>query len=184
VAATRLSATLAEAAGAPVPPAAAPSLFRPMPPGAWPALSELYLTNGTNQLSLVEGDWQLLWESSFAPPEPRYYQARLQALGGPVPPPETSSEEPAAVFGRLQSAFAAMPPLHGLETPRLTLERWGAKGGSLAVADPRRTAEMARRLAAAWSMFVPDELTPGGEARERGVRRSGPSEASGLGLPF
>lgn len=189
VAATRLWATLVEAAGGPVPPAAAPSLFRPI---AWPALSELYLTNGTNQLSLVEGDWQLLWDSRFAPPEPAYYQARLQALGGPAPPPGSAArnEEPAAVFGRLQSAFAAAPPLYGLETPRLTLEHWETKGGSRAVADPRREAEMARRLAAAWSTFVPDELTPAGEARERDARergggRSGQTEASGLGgLPF
>ncbi|HYG61050.1 MAG TPA: sulfatase-like hydrolase/transferase, partial [Thermoanaerobaculia bacterium] len=95
VAAARLWATLVEAAGGPAGhptvPAAAPSLFRPAP---WPALSELYLTNGANVFSLVEGDWQLLWESRFAPAEPGYYRARYAALTG---------RQPDELFGRLRS---------------------------------------------------------------------------------
>lgn len=175
VAAARLWATLVEAAGGPLPPAVAPSLFRSAP---WPALSELYLNNGTNLFSLVEGDWQLLWESRFAPSEPGYYRARSGALA------ESGPAAADGVFGRLQSAFAAVPPLTGLpaEPPRLTLERWSAGRagtGSAPVSDPGRTAEMARRLAAAWSAFVPAELPPGVEARERGTERQ-----EGSGLPF
>jgi arylsulfatase A-like enzyme len=165
VAAARLWATLVEAAGGEVPPAVAPSLFHP---SAQPALSELYLTNGANQLSLVDGDEQLLWEARFAPPEPDYYRARLATMRGdnaraaraalPVPAAE--------ILGRLGAAFAAAPPLGGRQAPRLALERWEAGGGSRPLADPGRTAELGRRLALAWNAFVPAERPPGEEARE------------------
>ena len=165
VAAARLWATLVEAAGGEVPPAVAPSLFRHDPR---PVLSELYLTNGANLFSLVDGDDQLLWESRFAPPDPDWYRARLAMMSRgnariaraelAVPPDE--------ILGRMRAAFAAAPPLGGREAPRLTLERWPAQGGSLPVADPRRTAELARRLTRAWNAFVPAERTPGEEARE------------------
>jgi sulfatase-like protein len=69
----RLWATLVEAAGGPVPPAVAPSLFRRAPGGA---LSELYGARGTDRLSLVEGDRQLLWEAPAGAP-------RLISGGGP-----------------------------------------------------------------------------------------------------
>jgi arylsulfatase A-like enzyme len=161
----RLWATLVEAAGGEVPPAVAPSLFRRAPGGV---LSELYLANGTNQLSLVDGDDQLLWESRFAPPQPEYYLARLAMMNRgnariaraelPVPPEE--------ILGRLRAAFAAALPLRGDGAPRLTLERWDAEGGSQPVADPRRAAELARRLARTWNAFVPAERPPGEEARE------------------
>ena len=152
----RLWATLVEAVGGTKPPAQAPSLFHPSPSGV---LSELYLTNGTNQFSWVEGDNQLLWESRFAAPEGEYYRARLAALR-----PNVALAEPApAIFGRLSAAFHATPPFSGIGAPRLTLERWDARG-SHPVDDPRPKAEMARRLAAAWSRFVPVELPPGEEA--------------------
>ncbi|HEY0557222.1 MAG TPA: sulfatase-like hydrolase/transferase, partial [Thermoanaerobaculia bacterium] len=77
VAAARLWATLVEAAGGEVPPAVAPSLFRRAP---GPVLSELYMANGANLFSLVDGDDQLLWESRFAPPRPEYYLARLAMM--------------------------------------------------------------------------------------------------------
>jgi len=165
VAAARLWATLVEAAGGEAPPAVAPSLFRHAPE---PVLSELYLTNGANLFSLVDGDDQLLWESRFAPPDPDWYRARLAMMNRgnariaraelAVPPDE--------ILGRMRAAFAAAPPLSGREAPRLTLERWTAQGGSQPVADPRRTAELARRLARAWNAFAPAERTPGEEARE------------------
>jgi hypothetical protein len=165
IAAARLWATLVEAAGGEVPPAVAPSLFRRAPGGV---LSELYLANGTNQFSLVDGDDQLLWESRFAPPQPEYYRARLAMMNRgnariaraelPVPPEE--------ILGRLRVAFAAAPPLSGDGAPRLTLERWDAEGGSQPLADPRRAAELARRLARTWSSFIPAQRTPGEEARE------------------
>ena len=165
VAAARLWATLVEAAGGEAPPAVAPSLFRRSPE---PVLSELYLTNGANLFSLVDGDDQLLWESRFAPPDPDYYRARLAMMsrGNARIARAELAVPPEEILGRLRAAFAAAPPLAGREAPRLTLERWDAWGRSAPVADPRRTAELARRLARAWNAFVPAERTPGAEARE------------------
>jgi len=164
VAAARLWATLVEAVGGEAPPAVARSLFRRAPEAV---LSELYLTNGTNRFSLVQGDDQLLRESSFAAPEPDYYRARLAMMNrGDARIARTElSVPPARVFGRLLAAFLVTPPLTGRGEPRLTLERWG-KQGSRKVSDPRRTAEMARLLARTWSEFLPAELSPGEEARE------------------
>jgi len=164
VAAARLWATLVEAAGGEVPPAVAPSLFQR---SADAVLSELYLTNGTNRFSLVQGDDQLLWESSFAPPEREYYRARLALMGrGNAEAARAElSEPPAAIFGRLLAAFLATPPLTGRGAPRLGLERWEA-WGSRPVDDPRRTAALAALLARTWNRFLPAELPPGEEARE------------------
>ena len=165
VAAARLWATLVEAAGGDVPPAVAPSLFRHDPA---PVLSELYMTNGVNRLSLVDGDDQLLWESRFAPPEPDYYLARLAMMGRGNA--ETARAElkvpPETILNRLRAEFAAVPPLSGTGPPRLALERWEAEGGTRAFADPRRTAELARTLAGTWNAFIPAERPPGQEARE------------------
>jgi hypothetical protein len=160
VAAGRVWATLVEAAGGESPPAAAPSLFHRVPPAA---VSELYLTNGTNRFSLVEGDDQLLWESRFAPPEPEYYLARIGFRSREARARLT--EDPRAIFLRLRNAFAATPPLSGTEPGRLTLERWGERG-SREVDDPKKAREMAGRLARAWGAFVPEELSPAQEARE------------------
>lgn len=161
----RLWATLVEAAGGEVPPAVAPGLFRPAPDAV---LSELYLRNGTNQLSLVEGEHQLLWESRFAAPDPEYYRARLQGLTrGGLARAARPSRRPHEVFQGLLTPFLAVPPLSGRTAPHLTLERWGEDGGSGPVRDPRRTREMARRLVAAWSAFGPgEEIPPGEEARQ------------------
>lgn len=164
VAAARLWATLVEAAGGEAPPAVAPSLFRDSPAAV---LSELYLTNGTNRFSLVDGDDQLLWESSFAPPEPEYYRARLALLtrGNARLARAELSAPPAAIFGRLLAGFLATPPLSGRGAPRLSLERWDA-WVSRPVSDPRRTAELAALLARTWNEFLPAELPPEAEARE------------------
>jgi Sulfatase len=164
IAATRLWATLVEAAGGEVPPAMAPSLFRRAPDAV---LSELYLTNGSNQFSLVEGDDQLLWESRFAPPEPEYYRARLASMnrGNARIARAELSAPPGEIFGRLLAGFRATPPLTGQGAPRLTLERW-ERTGSRPLADPRRTAELARLLARTWGELVPAERPPGSEARE------------------
>jgi sulfatase-like protein len=164
VAAARLWATLVEAAGGEVPPAMAPSLFRRAPEAV---LSELYLTNGTNRFSLVEGDDQLLWESSFAPPEPEYYRARLARMsrGNARVARAELSVPPGEIFGRLLAGFRATPPLSGRGEPRLTLERWET-WGSRRVSDPRRTAELARLLARTWNELLPAEAPPGVESRE------------------
>lgn len=180
VPAARLWATLVEAAGGEVPPAAAPSLFRRAP---LQALSELYLTNGTNRFSLVDGDDQLLWESRFAPPEPEYYLARIGFRSK-----ETRSrmtEEPRAVFARLRTAFAVAPPLYGSEgsgPPRLTLERWGERGSRVVAdgADPAVLKRLAADLERQWRSFVPEEAAPGQESREwtgmAGGEKSGKTE--------
>ncbi len=164
VAAARLWATLVEAAGGEAPPAVAPSLFRDSPRAV---LSELYLTNGTNRFSLVDGDDQLLWESSFAAPEPEYYRARLALTtrGNARLARAELSAPPAEILGRLLAGFLATPPLTGRGTPRLSLERWDA-WVSRPVSDPRRTAELAALLARTWNEFLPAELPPREEARE------------------
>jgi arylsulfatase A-like enzyme len=169
VATARLWATLVEAAGGEVPPAQAPSLFHKAPDAV---LSELYLVNGMNRFSLVQGNDQLLWEASFAPPEPEYYRARLALMsrGNARIARAEISERPGRIFQRLLAGFLRTPPLTGENgTPRLTLERWEGKGSrpvSDPVFNPQRQAEMARTLARAWNDFLPDEPTPGEEARE------------------
>ncbi|HET9211632.1 MAG TPA: sulfatase-like hydrolase/transferase [Thermoanaerobaculia bacterium] len=165
IAAARLWATLVEAAGGDVPPAVAPSLFHHDPA---PVLSELYGLNGVSQLSLVDGDDQLLWESRFAPPEPDYYLARLAMMGRGNA--EIARAElkvpPKTILDRLRAEFLAVPPLSGTGPPRLALERWEADGGERPFQDPRRTAELARALARTWNAFIPAERPPGEEARE------------------
>lgn len=172
VAASRLWATLVEAAGGEVPPAQSPSLFRPTPGGAPdPVLSELYLVNGANRFSLVQGDDQLLWDARFAPPEPEYYRARLALMnrGSARIARAEITERPGQIFRRLYAGFLDAPPLTGrLGAPRLTLERWEGTS-SRRVSGPegaRRKAEMARLLARTWNEFLPAELTPREEARE------------------
>lgn len=154
VAAARLWATVVEAAGGAIPPAAAPSLFRN---AAVPAVSELYLTNGTNRFSLVEGDLQLLWSSRFAASEPDYYRARLPFRSREAR--VRNQPNPKAIIARLDKAFDAVPPLHGIGRPELSLERW-ADSGAQRVDDPAKAREMAQRLVRAWSAFVPEERPP------------------------
>jgi len=153
----RVGATLIEAAGGTPEPGAAPSLFQPFDKGA---LSELYLGNGVNRFSLVNGDLQLLWESRFAPPEPDYYRARLAGLGGKPEPPLTQPAK--AIFGRLEREFASVLPLTGLrsEPPRLSLWRWGPQG-SERVNDPAVLDRMARQLKNAWLAANGSEMPPG-----------------------
>ncbi len=169
-AAARIWATLVEAAGGEVPPAASPSLFHELRGAPASVVSELYFTNGTNQFSLLDGDDQLLRESRFAPPQPEYYRARLAEMGGGNAALARSllSEPPEAIFGRLLAAFRSTLPFTGQGAPKLALERWraGPGAGSVAVADPRRTAELARLLTQRWNEFLPGETTPGAEARE------------------
>lgn len=167
VATARLWATLVEAVGGDVPPAQAPSLFRPAPEAV---LSELYLTNGTNRFSLVQGNDQLLWEARFAPPEPEYYRARLALMnrGNARIARAELSEPPGRIFRRLREGFLGTMPLAGDGEPQLTVERWEGPG-SRPVSGPegvRKRAEMARMLLRAWNDFLPAELTPGQEARE------------------
>jgi hypothetical protein len=154
-------ATLVAVAGGTPPPAMAAGLFQDAPSGV---SSELYFGNGTNLFSLVEGDDQLLWESRFAPAEAGFARARREALAGTKPPSRQESLD--VIAERLFDAFTATPPLHGMASPRLLLERWSASGASRRVEDPARTAALARHLAARWHEFVGAELTPAEEDRE------------------
>jgi hypothetical protein len=167
----RLWATLVEAAGGAPPAAVAPSLFRRSESGA---LSELYRTNGTNRFSWVEGDLQLLREVRFAPPEPDYYRALLarMARGTALAARAELREPPRVVFGRLDTAFAHVPPLSGAPEagvpdgqPQPTLERW-TSSGTEPVGDPQRVSAMAQRLARAWGRFQPTVLSPERERSE------------------
>ncbi len=157
VANVRVAPTLIDAAGGKLEPGAAPSLFQPFDKGA---LSELYLGDGVNRFSLVEGDLQLLWESRFAPPEPDYYRARYAGIGGQPQPPLTEPVQ--AIFGRLDRAFADVLPLSGRrgDPPRLTLVRW-SPAGVQPVNDPREVNRMARQLKNAWLAANGSEVPPG-----------------------
>ncbi len=155
VALTRLWATVAEAAGLPVPPAVAPSLFRQT---SAPILSDLYGgPDGSNRFSLLAGSDQLLWQVAFAPPTPPDAPA----------PPDTARE----------AAFLVTPPLHGDGGPGggpiLHLLRWGP-GGSRPIADPAREKALSEALERAWMRSMPEELSPSAEARARGGAPTAP----------
>ncbi|HSG38298.1 MAG TPA: sulfatase [Thermoanaerobaculia bacterium] len=154
----RVGPTLIEAAGGKPPEGAAASFFQPFDKGA---LSELYLGNGVNRFSLVDGDLQLLWESRFAAPEKDYFRARYEGLGGS---PEPALTEPAqAIFDRLEKSFARILPLTGQhgDPPQLSLWRWGPDGRQRQVNDPREVQRMARQLKNAWLAANGSEVAPG-----------------------
>lgn len=161
VAATRLWATLVEAAGGAAPPGVAPSLFTAAAPAG--VLSELYRAGVHNELSWLEDDWQLRRLDSFAQGERAYFQARRAGLGlGPRP-----REAPRRLFSRLGRTFWTTPPLTGDGSPpRLILERWVGDGVER-VEDPARAREMARRLERAWYRFVDRERSPEREVERR-----------------
>lgn len=156
VATPRLWATLVEAAGGELVDGVAPSLFEESEHGA---LSELYQGDGVNRFSLVDGAYQLLWESRFAPPEPEYFAAQLQALGGKPQPPLSQPAE--ALFDRIAQRFERTYPLSGAQgtTPELSLWRWTEKG-SEPVNDPSRLRRMARHLKASWIAANGSEMLP------------------------
>lgn len=141
VALTRLWATVAEAAGLSVPPAVAPSLFRP---SSAPILSDLYAgPDGANLFSLLAGQDQLLWRTPFAPP--------------------------GAMEADRFAAFARTPPLRGAGgPPALRLLRW-VPGGSRPASDPAREQALAQALVRAWSRFEPEEVSPQETLETRGL---------------
>lgn len=156
VATPRLWATLVEAAGGELVDGVAPSLFEESAHGA---LSELYQGDGVNRFSLVDGGYQLLWENHFSPPEPEYFPAQLEALGGKAQPP--LSEPADAIFKRIAGRFERTYPLTGPadRQPTLTLWRWTEKG-SEPVNDPSRLRQMARHLKASWIAANGSEVLP------------------------
>lgn len=140
----RLFSTLVEAAGGTPPAGSPPSLFEPSFGGA---LSELYLGNGTNQLSLVEEGRQLVWKSRFAPAEERYYDAMLALADGE--PSAALTEEPEELVARLERRFETAPPLRGAQgtVPRLESFAWSPQGATRPV--PVED-DFARRLQGRW----------------------------------
>ncbi len=165
----RVPATLIEAAGGKPEPRTAPSLFHQVSGGV---LSELYLGNGVNRFSLVEGDRQLLWDARFAPEDPDYYRARMIDLGGK---PQVAPRQPSAVlFAALENAFGRTLPLTGAGAtpPALTLWRWvpppvGSPPMTSVIeplADPTTLEAMARRLRAIWLASNGSEVAPGSRA--------------------
>ena len=153
----RVPATLVEAAGGSLGQGTSPSLFVPVDKGT---LSELYLGNGVNRYSLVQGDLQLLWESRFAPTEPEYYRARYEGLGGRPQPPLTEPSD--AVFKRLERRFAKALPLTGLpgSPPTLSLWRWN-DAGSVRIEDRAAAERLARQLKNLWLAAHGAEALPG-----------------------
>ncbi len=151
----RLWATLVEAVGGEVEPVHAPSLFQATDRAI---VSELYLRNGINEFSLLEGDLQLIRSIRFAPEEPEFYLAQLAQSGGHPP----LSEPARRIFERLRQAFRHSPPYSGPQgghSPSLRLERWTERG-TIEVEDPRLAADMATRLHHSWRRFVDRERTP------------------------
>ena len=82
----------------------APSLFQPFDKGA---LSELYLGNGVNRFSLVDGDLPAPLGEPLRAAEPDYYRGPLEGLGGKPEPPLTQPVN--AIFGQ--------PPAGVLDRP-------------------------------------------------------------------
>ncbi len=151
----RLWATLVESSGGRPQPVHAPSLFRAVTP---PISSELYGRNGRNEISLLDGDVQLLWSTRFAPEEPEFYYAQLALRGGKPP----LSESAHRILGRLEAAFRETLPLSGLnegEPPRLRLERW-TETGVEPLEDRARAERLAVELRRRWLSHVDRERTP------------------------
>ena len=152
----RLWATLVESLGERPEPVRAPSLFRNAMP---PIVSELYQRDGVNELSLLDGDLQLLWTTRFAAAEPEYYQAQLDSVAGrPV-----LSESTQSLFSRISTAFDHSLPLsspNGGRPPALRLERWTRSGTEPAEVDVARVREMATVLQRQWLRHVDRQRTP------------------------
>lgn len=148
VATARVWATLVEAVGGSTPPGLSASLFHPSARGI---LSELYLAGGSNEISWLEGNRQLRWQSRFADAGEDFYRLRLAAIGG-------GPENPFRLAFRsrmdsLHPAFHSTPKLGG--EIRWIVERWG-EHGSVIVEDPGGAREMAERLRNVYSSFEKD----------------------------
>lgn len=140
----RLFSTLVEAAGGTPPAGSPPSLFEPSRAGA---LSELYLGNGTNHLSLVEEGRQMVWKSRFAPTEDRYYDAMLALADGE--PSAPLAEAPEELVARLERQFETAPPLMGVPGAAPQLESFAWSAGGMTRPAPVED-DFARRLQARW----------------------------------
>lgn len=167
VATARLWATLLEVAGAPRPPAAAPSLLAA---GNEPiAQSELYLGNGSNLLSLRVGDRQLLREVRFAAPQPDFYVDTAFGLARAISrAPDTNAlVNIHPRLGRLLRAFDHRAPFTGESPAALTLDQWLPDGAVSTLAQDDAARLLDERLSRELRAFVGTERSPAAEARAR-----------------
>ncbi|MDY7091918.1 MAG: sulfatase-like hydrolase/transferase [Acidobacteriota bacterium] len=164
VAATRLWATLVEHAGGMPGPSVAPSLFHQAPPGV---LSELYLSDGANRFSWLQGDLQLLRTVRFAR-EPDFYRARRALAGGRLQRP--LAEPAAELLDRVYRTFLVTPPFSGgsESTVRQRLLRWGPEGVE-AVPDEAARNALAAELERRWRSFQESEQPPEQVLRQRSL---------------
>jgi arylsulfatase A-like enzyme len=150
----RVFATLLDAVGAEVPPEVEPSLFEN---DARPALSELYLIDGVNSVSLVDAGEQVIRRARFHAEEPEFFRARR--LGITRDPNAVTKEHPVAIFERVSRAFAATPPLSAANGQPLSAEHisWEDRGRGEAIEsdDPRSL-----RVVATWTERNGPELSP------------------------
>jgi arylsulfatase A-like enzyme len=160
-AAASLWATVAEAVGAAVPPAPSPSLFSAAPG----ALSELYLGDGVNETSWVEGDLQLLRRVRFAAPEEPLHALRLARVGA------LAAGDPQALLARVDRAFSTTPCWAGHGDAETLLVAW-RDGGAEPVDDPHRQGELAAAMERRRHAFTPCDETPGAAAAHRAAERS------------
>jgi arylsulfatase A-like enzyme len=132
----RVFATLLDAVGAQVPPEVEPSLFENDPR---PALSELYLIDGVNTVSLVDAGEQVIRRARFHENEPEFFRARR--LGITRDPTAVTKEHPVAIFDRVSRAFAATPPLSAADGQPVSAEHvsWEDRGAREVIQpdDPR-----------------------------------------------
>ena len=146
----RIFATIAEIVGAgaesgvPLDVGVQPSLLDPDAPDI--ALSELYLGNGVNSFSLVEGGRQTLLRSTFSEPSSDYYAVRRRQLIEGDPRLRAIAD---ALGAAQREAFLTTAPLAGGGEPDLEVSSWGAGGGS-DVTPQEVERRLARRLREAW----------------------------------
>ena len=165
IASARLWATLVEAAGGEVPPAVAPSLFR--------------RAAGASALRALPGQrHQPVLARRRRRSAPLGVALRAAAAG--VLPGAPGDDEPGQRADRPRRAPGAAgrdpgPAARGVRRRPAAQRRrrapadpraLGRRGGSQPLADPRRAAELARRLARTWNAFIPAQRPPGEEARE------------------
>ena len=173
----RLTATLVEAAGGSPPPDWAPSLFED---SREPVLSELYLGNGVNTFSLLDGERQVIWESSFSPPEEDYYRARLTQLGGEVSPPLEG--EPQVLFDRQERRYTHSLPLSGAgPEPRLSLWRWTPRTGEAEILEDQGVDTAARQLRRTWIARNGPETLPRASSEAPALTPEDEAEMRSLG---
>jgi hypothetical protein len=127
----RVFATILDVVGAEIPAEVEPSLFQD---DLRPALSELYLIDGLNTLSLVDDGEQVIRRARFHEKEPEFFRARR--LGITRDPAAVTTEHPVAIFERVSRAFASTPPLSGAAGQPIHAERVSWRGREAATSLP------------------------------------------------